>query len=55
MSEDRIRVATNTATASSATVIRPLPIAIDAVEEPGHRLPVSGAPTEPPRKPAELT
>ena len=49
MSEDRIRLATKTTTPITATVIMPLPTAIACGEDAGHRLPVSGMPTEPPR------
>ena len=49
MSEDRILAAASTTKPSTATVIRPLPMAMDWVVDPAHRLPVSGTPTEPPR------
>ena len=57
MSDVRIRDATNTAMARKTTTIRPPATAITVVEDDddGHSVPVSGAPTTPPRYPAELT
>ena len=50
-----MREATNIAMPRNATTTRPPPIAITAVDDDGHSVPVSGAPTTPPRYPAELT